>query len=108
MMLGNMKFTSSVDKDSLTSKQSERVIYPVQHEKYISYFQASICFSVYYIKILLSPNKNRALGYNAISQTFYQQNRFEYNMSCNCTTNDTISDAYCKKRRTIKAKQFNL
>ena len=40
------------------SEQSERVRYPVQHEKYISYFQVSAYCSVYCIKkIVLLPHK---------------------------------------------------
>ena len=36
-----MEFISSVDQD-ISQEQSERVRYPVQHERYILYFQACI------------------------------------------------------------------
>ena len=45
-MCGNMKFISSVDQDYLTSEESERVRYLVQHEN----FQTSVYCSVYYLK----------------------------------------------------------
>ena len=68
-MCWNITFISSVDQDiSRVSKANyEWYILHVQHEKYISHFQAFMYCSVYYIykKIALLSHKNKAVNSNA-------------------------------------------
>ena len=57
-MCRNMKFICECWPWHLTSEQSERMRYPVQHKKLISYFQALYC-SIYYIPL---PHKHRTVN----------------------------------------------
>ena len=76
----------------------ERVRYPIQIEKWISYFQAFVYCSVYYIKKLaLFPIKDRAVYSNAFHDNRHMWDYHEYT----CEIIDFISGGKINKTHSF-------